>query len=93
MFKFIIPFTVLIFTRPRHSRPIIVTVAVFVLAGTWLERYIWISGSVSSKFYHTPLSDSFDLLVTGLIAAAAVMSVRWMLIRYQLLEERPAADI
>nr|MBC8445151.1 hypothetical protein [Rhodospirillaceae bacterium] len=81
-----------IFTRARHSRPIIITVAMFVLAGTWLERYIWISGSVESRYFHTPLSDSFDLLVTGLIAIATVMSVRWMLIRNQLLEDGRVSD-
>jgi hypothetical protein len=90
--KFIIPFCVFIFTRARHSRPIVVTVAMFVLAGTWLERYIWISGSVSSRYYHTPLSDSFDLLVTGLIAIAVVVSVRWMLIRYHLIDDHRAHE-
>ncbi len=90
--KFIIPFSVFIFTRARHSRPIVVTIAFFILIGTWLERYIWISGSVDSRYYHTPLTDSFDILVTGLIVTAAVLSVRWMLMRNQLLEERVAPE-
>lgn len=92
LFKFIIPFSVFIFTKARHSRPIIVTVALFVFTGTWLERYIWISGSVSSRYYHTPLSDSFDLLVTGLTVTAAVLSIRWMLIRHNLIEATQPAD-
>ncbi len=93
LFKFIIPFCVFIFTRARHSRWIVVTVAAFILMGTWLERYIWISGSVDSRYYHTPLSDSFDLLVTGLIAVAVIGSLRWMLIRHQLVEGPNKADV
>lgn len=93
MFKFIIPFCTFIFTRARHSRPIIVSIAVLVLIGTWLERYIWISGSVSSRYYHIPLTDSFDLLVTGLIAVISVMSVRWVLLRNQLIESPHRADV
>jgi len=88
LFKFIIPFITLIFTRARHSTPVIVAVAMFIFVGTWLERYIWISGSVSSRYYHTPLSDSFDLLVTGLIVASALLALRWILLRYELITAR-----
>ncbi len=88
LFKFFIPFCMLIFTPCRHSRGIIVAMAIFILTGTWLERYIWISGSVSSRFYHTPLSDSFDLLVTAIIAIAAFFALRWALLRYKLLTSR-----
>ncbi|NQV46249.1 MAG: hypothetical protein HQ504_00555 [Rhodospirillaceae bacterium] len=88
LFKFIIPFCTLAITRSRHSRAIIVIVAMFILAGTWLERYIWISGSVSSRFFHTPLSSMFDVLVTGIIAATAILALRWILIRYELLTSK-----
>lgn len=89
-FKFIIPFCAFIFTWARHSRPTIVIVAMFILAGTWLERYVWISGSVPSRYFHTPLSDPFDLLVTGLIVAAVLISLRWRLKREGLLNGRQA---
>ncbi|NQU58118.1 MAG: polysulfide reductase, NrfD [Rhodospirillales bacterium] len=92
-FKFIIPFCVFIFTWARHSRATIVIVAMFILAGTWLERYVWISGSVSSRYFHTPLSDPFDLLVTGLIIAAAFISLRWRLNRDGLLKTRQMHDV
>ena len=89
-FKFIIPFCTFIFTPARHSRPTVAIVAIFILAGTWLERYVWISGSVSSRYFHTPLSSSFDLLVTGLIMVAVFMSLRWRLNRDNLLKNRHA---
>jgi len=92
-FKFIIPFCVFIFTRARHSRSTIIIVAMFILAGTWLERYLWISGSVASRYFHTPLSDPFDVLVTGLIIVAAFISLRWRLNRDGLLNVRHYVDV
>ena len=87
-FKFAIPFCFFIFTRARHNRAAIVIVSIFILAGTWLERYIWISGSVPSRYYHLPLSDPFDLLVTGLVMVAGFISLRWWLTRENLLRIR-----
>lgn len=92
-FKFVIPLCVFIFTRARHGRPAIVIVAMVILAATWLERYAWISGSVSSRYFHTPLSDPFDLVVTGLIIVAAFISLRGRLNRENLLKVHQLVDV
>jgi len=40
----------------RHNPPLIFTVAIGVVIGTWLERYTWISGSVEPQYYHMPMT-------------------------------------
>jgi hypothetical protein len=84
--KFLIPFvTFATFTPNRHNPPLIVTVAAGIVVGTWLERYTWISGSVDQKFYHTPMTAGFDILVTVALVAVCYYAVRWSLRRYGLI--------
>ncbi|MDH5228749.1 MAG: hypothetical protein OEZ58_12680 [Gammaproteobacteria bacterium] len=84
--KFVIPFCSLIFARVRNTPALVVAVATSVVIGTWLERYTWISGSVSPEHYHTPMTSGFDILVTILVAGAAFMTIRWSLNRFGLVK-------
>lgn len=70
--KFVIPFVTLIFTPNRHNPVVIMTVACFILFGTFLERYTWISGSVDSQFYQMPFTSMF-----GIIVVIATIGVCW----------------
>lgn len=80
-FKFIIPFITLAITPNRHNPVIITLVACFIVAGTWLERYTWIAGSVDSRYYHIPMTSMFDIVVT-----LAVITVNWWLVHRTLLK-------
>jgi uncharacterized protein HemY len=64
---------------------LIVTVAAGIVVGTWLERYTWVSGSVDMRFYHTPMSAGFDVVVTIALIAVCFYAVRWSLRRYGLI--------
>lgn len=78
-FKFLIPFIAFIFTPNRHNPVTITAVSCFIVIGTWLERYIWISGSVDSQFYRMPLSTMFGIAVT-----ITTIIVSWILIKMTL---------
>jgi hypothetical protein len=83
--KFIIPFvTFATWTANRHNPNVIITVALCILVGTWIERYTWISGSVSPEFYHLPMTSIVDILVTLAIVIAGWLSVRTVMARYGL---------
>lgn len=84
--KFFIPFlSFAVWTPNRHNPNIVVTVACCILVGTWIERYTWISGSVSSEFYHLPMTSIFDIIVTLVIIALGWFSVRTVMTRYGLI--------
>lgn len=71
--KFVIPFTVLCFTVPRHSPPAILAVAVCIVLGTLFERYIWVAG-INNGIGTIP--------VLAAIAVGAVVSITgFMLVR------------
>ncbi|HEC18776.1 MAG TPA: hypothetical protein ENI97_05475 [Gammaproteobacteria bacterium] len=83
--KFIIPFvTFATWTPNRHSPNAIMFVSFSIVLGTWIERYTWISGSVSPEYYHIPMSSIFDIVVTLVVAAAAWFSMRMVMTKYGL---------
>ncbi len=83
--KFIVPLvTFAVWTPNRHSPNVIMAVAACIMVGTWLERYTWISGSVSPEFYHIPMTSIFDIVVTLVVAALAWLSVRTVMTKYGL---------
>lgn len=84
--KFIIPFVSLVFARTRHTPLLTVGVATSIVIGTWLERYTWISGSVAPEYYHIPMTSGFDFVVTALVVAVAIFTMRWSLQRYGFLK-------
>lgn len=84
--KFMIPFvTFATWTPNRHNPKVIVTVACSILIGTWIERYTWISGSVSPEYYHIPMTSIFDIVVTLVIIALGWFSVRTVMTKYGLI--------
>ena len=83
--KFIIPFvTFAVWTPNRHNPNVILFVAASIILGTWIERYTWISGSVSPEFYHIPMTSVFDVVVTLVVAGLGWFSVRTTLSKYGL---------
>ena len=84
--KFIIPFvSFATWTPNRHNPNVIVTVAACILLGTWIERYTWISGSVSPEFYHLPMTSIFDIVVTLVVIGLGWFSVRSVMTKYGLI--------
>jgi hypothetical protein len=77
--KFLMPFLFLIFTYFRHSPVSIFRLALIIIAGTWLERFTWIAGSVPTGAFehaHYPFTSLFDIVVVLAVAAAAVLLLR-----------------
>lgn len=83
--KFVIPFCVFLFKRNRHNPFTIMLMGFSVILGTWIERYVWISGSVASELYHIPLSNAFDLAVTVAIMGISWLAVAWALMNWWLI--------
>ncbi|MBL4613697.1 MAG: hypothetical protein JKY27_02320 [Magnetovibrio sp.] len=83
--KFVIPFSVFLFKRNRHNPAIIMMVGFCVILGTWIERYVWISGAEASEFYHIPLSATFDLAVTIGVIGMCWLAVAWALMNWWLI--------
>jgi len=86
VFKFVIPFLTFIFTASRHNPVVIVTVACFIVLGTWIERYVWIAGSTSVENYHLPMTNMFDLAVTIAVVVISWFAVKMTLNRYGLIK-------
>lgn len=83
--KGFIPFLTLATWTPNRHNPVVISfVAICILVGTWLERYTWISGSVSPQYYHIPMSSIFDIVVTLVIFAVGWFSVKKVLNHYGL---------
>ena len=82
--KFVIPFCVFLFKRNRHNPATIMVVGFCVILGTWIERYVWISGSVASHLYHIPLSATFDVAVTAACTGMSFLAVGWALTNWWL---------
>ncbi len=83
--KFFIPFTLFLFKKMRHSPPIIMAVGFCIITGTWIERYVWVSGSVPAEFYHIPMSSTFDVAVTAGVIAISWLAVGWALMHWWLI--------
>lgn len=86
--KFVLPFVVFLFKRNRHSPFTIMLIGFSVILGTWIERYVWISGSVASDLYHIPLSATFDVAVTMIVMGASWLAVGWALRNWWLVRHR-----
>ena len=85
--KSLVPFlTFAIWTPNRHNPKVIITVAMCVVVGTWIERYTWISGSVDPKYYHMPMTNILDIVATVVIFGAAFGIIKWTLNRYGLIK-------
>lgn len=86
--KSFIPFlTLATWTPNRHNPAVISFVAICIIIGTWLERYTWVSGSVSPDYYHIPMSSVFDIVVTLAIFAVGWFSVKKALNHYGLIRD------
>lgn len=82
--KFVIPFVLLIFTYFRHSPVSIMRVGLVIIAGTWIERFTWIAGSVNTgSFVHAryPFTSPFDVAATAIIVVIAFFLVRRALLQ------------
>jgi hypothetical protein len=91
--KFLTPFIFLIFTYFRHSPVSIYRIAVVIIAGTWLERFTWIAGSVpvgSFEHAHYPLTSAFDVIAVVAVFAAVVLLLRRSLGRNGVTKDRLA---
>lgn len=83
--KFLVPFlTFATWTPNRHNPNVIVAVAICMVVGTWIERYTWISGSVSPEFYHIPMTSIVDILVTLAVVVVGWISVKMVMTKYGL---------
>ncbi|MCK5445096.1 MAG: hypothetical protein KAI73_05685, partial [Rhodospirillaceae bacterium] len=71
--------------KMRHSPPIIMAVGFCIITGTWIERYVWVSGSVPAEFYHIPMSSTFDVAVTAGVIAISWLAVGWALMHWWLI--------
>ena len=83
--KFVIPFLTFVINPNRHNPTTVMVVACFILLGTWLERYTWISGSGDPAFYHMPMTSFFDIIVTVLVIGAGYFSMKKVLLHYGLI--------
>lgn len=83
--KFVIPFVVFLFKRNRHTPTTIMTMGFCVILGTWIERYVWVTGSVPSDQYHIPLSHAFDIAVTAGVIGMSWLAVGWALMNWWLI--------
>lgn len=84
--KFVIPFCTLAITPNRHNPTVIVIVAFSIMIGTWIERYVWVSGSVDPEYYRAPMSSFSDIVITLVVFAVSWFAVRWSLTRYGLIK-------
>lgn len=84
--KFVIPFCTLAITPNRHNPVVIVIVSFSIVIGTWIERYVWVSGSVDPEYYRAPMSSFADIVITLVIFAVSWFAVRWSLTRYGLIK-------
>jgi len=89
LLKFVIPFVLFLFKTCRHNHTIIMLVGFGVILGTWIERYVWISGSVASEHYHIPLSSTIDIAVTVAIIGISWLAVGWALMNWWLVRQQP----
>jgi hypothetical protein len=81
--KFIIPFPVLIFPQSRITRGVIAFVAVSIITGYWIERYVWIAGSAADSPW--PMFSPFAIAVSIIIFTTAFFMVRGAMRKYGLL--------
>ena len=84
--KFVIPFLTLAITPNRHTPSIIFAVACCIVVGYFIERYVWIAGSIDPEYYHIPFTSLFDWVVSIVVVAAAAFSLRFAWNKYGLVK-------
>ena len=84
--KFVVPFPILIVPYSRYSRGIIAFVAVSIITGYWIERYVWIAGSEAESPW--PMFSPFALVTSLVVFSAAFFMVRGAMTNYGLLRSR-----
>ena len=89
--KFVIPFPVLIFPYSRHTRGVIAFVAVSIITGYWIERYVWIAGAAADSPW--PMFSPFALAVSLVVFTAAFFMVRGAMYKYGLLRDSTVSGI
>ena len=89
--RFVIPFPVLIFPFSRHSNGVIAFVAVSIIVGYWLERYVWIAGAAADSPW--PMFSPFALIVSLLVFTAAFFMVRGAMRKYCLLKDASVENV
>jgi len=89
--KFVIPFPVLVFPQSRHSRGIIACVAVSIICGYWIERYVWIAGAAADS--PRPMFSPFAIATSIVVFTAGFFMVRGAMSRYGLLKDGSTRSI
>ncbi len=89
--KFVIPFPVLIFPQSRISRGIIAFVAVSIITGYWIERYVWVAGSAADSPW--PMFSPFAIGVSIIIFSTAFFMVRGAMRKYGVLPANAGVGI
>jgi len=80
--KFVIPFSVFAFPKPRHNVTVIKAVALGIIVGTLFERYVWIGGIEGVGSY--PIVAT--IVISGIVAAIGYFLVRTQMQRMQLIK-------
>jgi len=83
--KFIIPFPVLVFPQSRITRGIIAFVAVSIITGYWIERYVWIAGAAADSPW--PMFSPFAIVTSLAVFTAGFFMVRGAMNKYGLLND------
>ena len=86
--KFVVPFVTFLFKGNRNNPAIIMLVGFCVILGTWIERFVWISGSASSDQYHIPLTTAFDIAVTVVAMGLSWLAIGWALMNWWLVRHQ-----
>lgn len=89
--KFVLPFPVLVFPQSRHSQRIIAFVAVSIICGYWVERYVWIAGAASDSPW--AMFSPFAIAASIVVFTAAFFMVRAAMGKYGLLKHNPVSTI
>jgi hypothetical protein len=84
--KFVIPFPVLVFPQSRVSRSIIAFVAVSIICGYWIERYVWIAGTAADS--PRAMFSPFAIIVSLVVFTMGFFMVRGAMTKYGLLKDR-----
>ncbi len=89
--RFVVPFPVLIFPQSRSSHGIIGFVAVSMITGYWIERYVWVAGSAADSPW--PMFSPFAIGVSIIIFTTAFLVVRSTMRKYSVLQKDVGAGI
>jgi hypothetical protein len=88
---FVVPFPVLVFPQSRHSSSIIAFVAVLIICGYWIERYVWIAGAVADS--PQAMFSPFAIGTSIVVFTAGFFLVRGAMSKYGLLKHGAVSGI